>query len=1453
MLGSKLFFGRTNSPRPTEGAAAQPSAEAAPRTEATADSFDAGRAGASTGTAHTKPERSGSWMGGLVGRLQKAAAGALIGAMALGALGTGSALAAETPVAEPEAAVVQTADAHVAPATHVVRSGDTMWGISKQHGVPLADLVRLNPHIDEPSKIRPGDLIDLRAPATDSVRVRPGDSMWRIAKRIGVSPASLIAANPQVSEPSLIQPGQVLRVPQATTDTAKAPTPAASAGATATNPPSLGTLPSTGGITLPPAPPTAPVPDEVPQVGDAAVESRPSPLGKLWREVRKLSFDLLADHDVDQDKTFALGRGFEAGLAFEGAFLDSASGNWQRMAFERALPEGKDALWLRAEGTATLDGAHDGEVVDAKAGLDFSYSMVRPHVFEKKNPDALELAKDFSRNAYRLPFSHEAAARLEQGSQFTLRALAELEADGKLSFGTVDAEADANYEIDVRREGGSEVEVTWRRGANLDARLDAKDLRDGRLDVGLGFEFGRDHLSKYQIDLSAPDGQRAYYALLSLQGGLVKDLAEIEGNGVSLLRDDDESDRGVDAKVRHEGTDGVDVTVTAGWDKDRDDGDVTTTLQGGVDVEIDRPDADWEAKVDLDGSRVVSEDETRTRLSGGVQVEHELSEDTDLRLGTTVSSEREVDRRWKTETREGRLAHSGLLTTKVDHGADQALSLGFDAKAEVEYELRVPLGKDPMLPLSAELMRKAPEQTRLTLEGAGTLGVRASQGFEDLDLSAKVSAEGRLEVVAERLDGDRVRVDVELDRELTGEAKAGYRTTTEGGGRYSASISHSAEREADKSASFTLSLDKASHRAAYDALLRGDMGPAVKLLDMPEPSWLRTTGNVQQVKLSAGPVEWFDAGLELTRRDVDPNDSRIKWDTDRNAFSQAAKARGQQVRWIEAEGALAPKVSYTGSAPVGGLVNWRHGFSASKTLRYRAFAPSVDGSAPSLSPAFTAAKALELPRGAEFELMGRGSAKGFTGLGLGTEWGATGVVASLSASADTSHEAGRTWEVEVQRLDGDRVEVSFEKGSDRENAFEIAARAGVKVDSEQLLGLESAVEQLALLSKATDALDDALDKRLALELEASWSKKKAESQRLTFRLDLSRPGAREAYEGLLKLDGAAALTSIERPDSGVEVVRTRESESVERRQHTHFDLFGERLYLRDALRSDETTIERWNGGQRQTDRSRYRRQGENIIGRERDVQWDAVRVRSGDDPVGKGYYRLQYEDEDPLTSKTEVQRLLSLGQDLAAEPVRAPRVDKGARGLAKLFGNWARHGETKLDMDVFFTGKGMDAIRGHDAQSALQVYGEIAAQREGRGAFGWANPDKRDRAIELLEEYLELQDSPFLDDDTPARERSLEVAYWRLTKNEMWEDREAYESAKAFSSMVQRMHDSADPVEWNRAFADLGEAMGFDFYDALATMQRMAGEDEVLVHQMRMKGKAVDIEMKDEGLIRYPS
>src|SRR3954471_17492102 len=56
--------------------------------------------------------------------------------------------------------------------------------------------------------------------------VAPGDTMWGIAGRYGLSLEALIAANPQIRNPSLIHAGEVLHLPGVEGEEVAAPPPA---------------------------------------------------------------------------------------------------------------------------------------------------------------------------------------------------------------------------------------------------------------------------------------------------------------------------------------------------------------------------------------------------------------------------------------------------------------------------------------------------------------------------------------------------------------------------------------------------------------------------------------------------------------------------------------------------------------------------------------------------------------------------------------------------------------------------------------------------------------------------------------------------------------------------------------------------------------------------------------------------------------------------------------------------------------------------------------------------------------------------------------------------------------------------------------------------------------------------------------------------------------------------
>jgi len=94
----------------------------------------------------------------------------------------------------------------------VVEPGETIWMIARRYGVSVDALVRLN-GISDPMRLVAGQALVVPTDGRTHT-VRAGETLWQIARRYGVSPQSLIELN-NIPAPDLIFPGEVLRIPRA--------------------------------------------------------------------------------------------------------------------------------------------------------------------------------------------------------------------------------------------------------------------------------------------------------------------------------------------------------------------------------------------------------------------------------------------------------------------------------------------------------------------------------------------------------------------------------------------------------------------------------------------------------------------------------------------------------------------------------------------------------------------------------------------------------------------------------------------------------------------------------------------------------------------------------------------------------------------------------------------------------------------------------------------------------------------------------------------------------------------------------------------------------------------------------------------------------------------------------------------------------------------------------------
>jgi LysM repeat protein len=95
--------------------------------------------------------------------------------------------------------------------TYTVQKGDTLRKIADRIGVTVDDILKANPKITNANKIYVGQVISLPAAASYHT-VQSGDTMRKIATRYSTTLDALVALNPQIKDINKIYVGQVVRV-----------------------------------------------------------------------------------------------------------------------------------------------------------------------------------------------------------------------------------------------------------------------------------------------------------------------------------------------------------------------------------------------------------------------------------------------------------------------------------------------------------------------------------------------------------------------------------------------------------------------------------------------------------------------------------------------------------------------------------------------------------------------------------------------------------------------------------------------------------------------------------------------------------------------------------------------------------------------------------------------------------------------------------------------------------------------------------------------------------------------------------------------------------------------------------------------------------------------------------------------------------------------------------------
>lgn len=101
--------------------------------------------------------------------------------------------------------------------SYMVKSGDTLFNISQQYNVRWDLLAEIN-GLTEPFLLHPGQVIKIPQTTTSQVpnkiyTIAEGDTLASIAKQYNVTVDDIVAVNPNLQKSDLITVGQVIKLP----------------------------------------------------------------------------------------------------------------------------------------------------------------------------------------------------------------------------------------------------------------------------------------------------------------------------------------------------------------------------------------------------------------------------------------------------------------------------------------------------------------------------------------------------------------------------------------------------------------------------------------------------------------------------------------------------------------------------------------------------------------------------------------------------------------------------------------------------------------------------------------------------------------------------------------------------------------------------------------------------------------------------------------------------------------------------------------------------------------------------------------------------------------------------------------------------------------------------------------------------------------------------------------
>lgn len=95
---------------------------------------------------------------------------------------------------------------------HTVRTGETLYSIAQNYNISQNEIARIN-NITNPNEISVGQNLFIPLKRITSYQVKRGDTLYSIARANGILLNDLISANPQITNPNMINIGDIINIP----------------------------------------------------------------------------------------------------------------------------------------------------------------------------------------------------------------------------------------------------------------------------------------------------------------------------------------------------------------------------------------------------------------------------------------------------------------------------------------------------------------------------------------------------------------------------------------------------------------------------------------------------------------------------------------------------------------------------------------------------------------------------------------------------------------------------------------------------------------------------------------------------------------------------------------------------------------------------------------------------------------------------------------------------------------------------------------------------------------------------------------------------------------------------------------------------------------------------------------------------------------------------------------